>query len=126
MVVHMSSAAEFRGQQAIVRFLRTVSDLASELADELESVRGPVVRPMSLDQAGLGSLQRQVAEAPGMDTGSGVSPREITKALGRADEPNVRTALAAMQKRGVAELIQGVTPQRWRLTALYRPSDEAT
>lgn len=117
------ATAELRGHQAIVRFLRTVSALASDLADELESVRGPAGTPRSLELAGLGSLQRQVAEAAGMDTANGVSPREITKSLGRTDEPNVRTALAAMQKRGVAELLPGVTPQRWRLTELYRPAD---
>ena len=57
-----------------------------------------------------------------MDSEDGVSPRQITQRIGRDlnEEPNIRTALLAMQKRGVTEMIPGVTPQRWRLTAPYR------
>lgn len=108
------------GWQAIARFYRKVGELAQGLADELETISSQGFAPKSLDQAGLGSLQRLVAEAPGMDTVSGVSPRLITKHLNRSDEPNVRIALAAMQKRGVTELVPGVKPQRWRLTEPYR------
>jgi hypothetical protein len=55
-----------------------------------------------------------------MDSEAGVSPRQITQHLDRGDEPNIRTALAAMQKRGVTELVPGAVPQRWRLAAPYR------
>jgi hypothetical protein len=55
-----------------------------------------------------------------MDSEAGISPRQIAQHLNRGDEPNVRTALAAMQKRGVTELVPGAVPQRWRLAAPYR------
>jgi hypothetical protein len=58
---------------------------------------------------------------PGMDTQEGVSPRQITQYLERGDEPNIRTALAAMQRRGVTELVPASGPQRCRLAPPYRP-----
>jgi hypothetical protein len=75
---------------------------------------------LSLDDANLGSLQRQVAQVPGMESDVGISPRQIAQYLDRGDEPNVRTALSALQRRGVAELVPDVSPQRWRLTPAYR------
>jgi hypothetical protein len=108
--------------RALARFFRTLSSAALELARELEAGSLGGQGWLSIEQANLGSLQRQVAAAPGMDSEAGVSPRQITQHLDRADEPNVRTALAAMQKRGVAELVPGAVPQRWRLAAPYRRS----
>jgi hypothetical protein len=55
-----------------------------------------------------------------MDTDEGVSPRQITQSLERQDEPNIRTALVAMHKRGVVERAPGPGPQRWRLAEPYR------
>jgi hypothetical protein len=111
-----SSASRY----AFARFLRTVSAAALELAQELEAESPPEQARLSIEDANLGSLQRQVATASGMDTEEGVSPRQIAQQLDRGDEPNIRTALTAMHKRGVAELVPGKTPQHWRLTALYR------
>lgn len=106
---------------AFARFLRAVSAAALELAQQLEAETLPAQARLSIEEAKLGSLQRQIATASGMDTDEGVSPRQIAQQLDRGDEPNIRTALTAMQKRGVAELVPGKTPQHWRLTALYRP-----
>jgi hypothetical protein len=106
--------------RAFARFFRTLGSAALELAQELESETVSAQGLLSIDRANLGSLQRQVAEAPGMDSEAGTSPREITQHLERGDEPNIRTALAAMQKRGVAELVPGAVPQRWRLASIYR------
>jgi hypothetical protein len=113
-------SSEPSGEQLIAHFLRQVSELALDLADELDSMGAPDHTHKSLDRARLGSLQLSVAKAAGMDTSEGASPREITRHLGRSDEPNVRTALAAMAKHGVTELVPGDGPQRWRLTAPYR------
>lgn len=107
---------------AYARFFRALSAAALDLAQELELGLSSEAGTRSLDDANLGSLQRQVAGAPGMKSETGVSPRQIAQHLDRGDEPNVRTALAAMQKRGVAELIPAVSPQRWRLTLPYRGS----
>lgn len=106
--------------RALAHFLRTLSSAALDLAHELEVGTSRGQGWLSIDSANLGSLQRQVAEVPGMDSEAGVSPREITEHLDRGDEPNVRTALAAMQKRGVTELVPSAVPQRWRVTAPYR------
>ena len=106
--------------RALARFFRALASAALELANDLEAEDRDDQVWLTLDHAHLGSLQLQVAEAPGMNSDAGTSPREITQHLDRGDEPNIRTALAAMAKRGVAELVPGVTPQRWRLTASYR------
>src|ERR1700719_2084840 len=100
METHESSA----GKYAFARFLRTVSAAALELAQQLEAEGLPMRARLSIDDANLGSLQRQVAMASGMASEEGVSPRQIAQELDRGDEPNIRTALTAMQKRGVAEL----------------------
>jgi hypothetical protein len=106
--------------RALARFFRALSTAALDLAQELEAERPSGDGSLSIEDANLGSLQRQVAEAPGMRSEAGVSPRQIAQHLDRRDEPNIRTALAAMQKRGVTELVPGSGPQRWRLTLPYR------
>ena len=112
--------------RAIAQFLRTLSSAALDLAAALEGeglgppTPGESDRWLSVDKVGLGSLQLQIAHAPGMATDEGVSPRQITQHLSRGDEPNIRTALAALQKRNVAEMVPDATPQRWRLKAVYR------
>jgi hypothetical protein len=106
-------------EQALARFLRALSAAAIEFAQDLEAPRRGQ-RQRSLDEVNLGTLQRAVATVPGMDTDEGVSPRQITQSLERQDEPNIRTALVAMHKRGVVERAPGPGPQRWRLAEPYR------
>lgn len=104
---------------AIAQFMRTLSRAAAQLADILEHPPGDVAR--RVEDAGLGSLQLAVAQVlAGTDADSGISPREVARALERGDEPNVRTALNKLGDRGVAELVPGLPTQRWRLTAPYR------
>jgi hypothetical protein len=105
---------------ALARFFRTLGSAALELAQELETATPDAQGRLSIEQANLGSLQRQVAAVPGMDSEAGISPRQIAQHLDRSDEPNIRTALAAMQKRGVTELVPAAVPQRWRLAGPYR------
>ena len=109
------------GDHALARFLRTVGTAALQLAQDLEAGSPPEQGWLSLEHANLGALQQQVTEAPALDNEAGVSPREITLLIGRDDEPNVRAALAALEKRGVAEQVPGVSPQRWRLARPYLP-----
>ena len=108
---------------AFSRFLRSVGDACATLAREVEAARpspGEDAESLSLNALGLGSLQQAVADVLGTTDESGISPREITDALGRADEPNVRTALESLRKKGVAELLPVWRPQRWRLAEAYR------
>jgi hypothetical protein len=104
---------------AIARFLRTLSSAALQLAEDLETEAPGEQGPLPLDEANLGTLQRLIVRTPAIDSEVGVSPREITQQLDRDDEPNVRTALAAMEKRGITELVPGASPQRWRLAPSY-------
>jgi hypothetical protein len=118
----MEGRSSSPSEMAFARFFRALSVAALDLAQELEAGQPRESGSLSIDDANLGSLQRQVAGVPGMMSETGISPRKIAQHLDRSDEPNVRTALAAMQKRGVAELIPAVSPQRWRLTLPYRSS----
>src|ERR1700729_4579605 len=97
------------GDYALARFFRTLSTAALHLAQDLEAGTLGQGR-LPLEGANLGSLQRLIVDMPGMDSAAGVSPREITQQLDRGDEPNIRTALAAMAKRGVTELVSGASP----------------
>lgn len=103
---------------AISKFLRTLSAAALELAATLESATFRE-SDSDLSDLGLGELQRAVcgllSDAP---SDSGLSPRELTKALKREDEPNIRQTLNRLAHRGVVELLPGPT-HRWRLTAQY-------
>ena len=93
-----SSAAN----QAIAKFMRTLAMAAMELAGELEQRE----HLRTVEEAGLGTLQRAVAEAlTQANEDTGLSPREVAHLLRRGDEPNVRTALNRLRDRGVAELI---------------------
>lgn len=114
------------GDYALARFFRTVGTAALQLAEDLEAGSPSKQGGLSLEDANLGALQQLVAEAPALDNEAGVAPREITLLIGRDDEPNVRGALAALEKRGVAEQVPGVSPQRWRLARSYLPEPGVT
>jgi hypothetical protein len=105
-------------QQAIADFLRTISRISVELADKLSPPSAP-----DKDQliAGLGFLQRWIARQQGMHTDRGMAPRELTRAMNRDDEPNVRAALNGMVRTGVTERVAGTSrPMRFRMTKTFR------
>lgn len=112
---------------AIARFMRTLGAAALELARELEStVPGNVSPRLSIEDAGLGTLQQAVSRIlADTDPTKGSSPREIANAMDRSDEPNVRSALNRLAERGVAERVPDLATQRWRLTAPYRPGGKS-
>src|SRR5215475_5464483 len=90
---------------AIAQFMRTLANAALQLAHELERTT-PCYPQRNIEDAGLGALQRAVAEALiDADPEAGLSPREIAKLLDRGDEPNIRSGLNRLRERGVAELI---------------------
>ena len=86
---------------AIGRFLRSVSRACLELAEDLESMSGRAVQSGSIEELGLGSLQLQIARGLSNAADVGVSPRELTALIERHDEPNVRTALQALERRAL-------------------------
>jgi hypothetical protein len=105
---------------AIAQFMRALGNAALQLAHNLEKTT-PYHPQRSIEDAGLGALQRAVAEALlNADPEAGLSPREIAKLLDRGDEPNVRSGLNRLRERGVAELVPDLPAQRWRLSPPYR------
>jgi DNA-binding phage protein len=108
---------------AAARFLRSVGDACLVLAraiDTYDPSASDDPPHQSLEALGLGHFQRAVTDVLATADESGMSPREITQALGRGDEPNIRTTLESLRKKGVAELLPVLRPQRWRLAEPYR------
>lgn len=105
---------------AYARYLRAVGEAHLALARELEALSPADGSPQPLRALNLGSLQQAVVEILNEADEAGLSPREITRALKRGDEPNVRTTLDSLRRKGVAELVPGGGPQRWRLADTYR------
>ena len=108
-----------------VRFLRSLSILLQEYADQVEARAGtwppsqsngvstpitPIVR---------GHRQRQIVELPGMCTTGGMRNQEIADAIDY-DESNVWNTMTTLQGSGIVEQVPVPGPQRWRLTAPYR------
>ena len=114
---YCSAMTSSAANQAIAKFMRTLAAAAMELAGELEMRE----HLRSVGEAGLGTLQRAIAEALTQATAdTGLSASEVAHLLRRGDEPNVRTALNRLRDRGIAELIPDLPTQRWRLATTYR------
>ena len=113
---------------ALARFFRTLSTSALELARELESTVQVAGTPhIHLPDAALGKLQLAIATILATaDPVHGISPREVTKAMDRNDEPNIRTTLYRLGHLGIAERLPHLSTQRWRLTELYRSGNLET
>jgi len=66
-------------------------------------------------------FKRWIAHTPDMYTEQGVTARRIKEVTGRHDEPNIRSSLDGMIRRGFAELVPGHTrPLRFRMTERFR------
>lgn len=66
-----------------------------------------------------GKVQKRVFGLPDMFTERGMSAGEIATEL-EYDEANAYTVLDALQKAGHVELVENVTPRRYRLTVKHR------
>jgi hypothetical protein len=105
-------------EQALAAFFRDLAASAAHLADELDAPPPP---DGGNDLSALGFLQRSIAGTPDMYTEQGVTPRKIMEVTGRHDEPNIRSSLDGMIRRGFAELVPGHTrPLRFRMTERFR------
>lgn len=108
-----------------VRFLRSLSILLQEYADQVEALAGTWPRPQSngastpITPSVRGHRQRQVVELPGMSTTGGMRNSEIADAISY-DESNVWNTMTTLQGGGIVEQVPVPGPQRWRLTAPYR------
>lgn len=66
-----------------------------------------------------GAVQRRIIALPEMFADAGMSAGEIARKLDY-DEANTYTVLKSLDDAGVAEKIEGVTPQRWRMAIKHR------
>jgi hypothetical protein len=105
-------------EQALAGFFRDLAASATRLADELDAPPPP---DGETDLLSLGFLQRWIARTPEMYTEQGMTARQIMEATDRHDEPNIRSSLDGMIRRGFAELVPGHTrPLRFRMTERFR------
>ena len=108
-----------------VRFLRSLSILLQEYADQVEARAGPWPPSQSngvstpITPIVRGHRQRQIVELPGMCTTGGMRNQEIADAIDY-DESNVWNTMTTLQGSGIVEQVPVPGPQRWRLTAPYR------
>jgi hypothetical protein len=105
-------------EQALAGFFRDLAASATRLADHLDA---PLPPAGGTDLSSLGFLQRSIARVPDMYTARGVTARQIMEVTGRHDEPNIRSSLDGMIRRGFSELVPGHTrPLRFRMTERFR------
>jgi hypothetical protein len=104
-------------------------DMAGAYTRLAERLREPEARPHHI-MAGPelveilpGYRQRAVYEYLKGEGGEGKLTREVNDGIGY-DFSNTYTTLHRLKNMGIVELIPGVRPQRWRLSAQYR--DEAS
>ena len=105
--------------QKTTQFLsKLLAASAAQLADEPDAPPPP---NSGTDLSSLGFLQHWIACTPDMYTEQGMTARQITEVTGRHDEPNIRSSLDGMIRRGFAELVPGSTrPLRFRMTERFR------
>lgn len=90
--------------------------------------RGGPTLPVSLPRQAMplpgrarGPLQQAVADLPGMLAPRGLRPVEISEQIAYP-VPNTYRLLQSLARAGIAEMVPGCAPQRWRLTAAHRHS----
>ncbi|HVT77933.1 MAG TPA: hypothetical protein VHD87_12945 [Acidimicrobiales bacterium] len=72
----------------------------------------------------LGPRQRQILEQlRGLRGSEGLKTGQIANAIGY-EVPNTQTTLQSLVRKGIVELIAGVSPQTWRLAPKYRVGGE--
>lgn len=99
---------------ALQRFAETLWHEQSPPANE---VVAEVPRPA--DEHALGKRQLQIVELPALATEEGLKTADIASAI-EYELPNTYSALQALARNQVVELIPGKDPQRWRLVRRYR------
>jgi hypothetical protein len=114
MVHHMKTT-----EQVLAGFFRDLAASAVRVADELDP---PPPADGGTDLLSLGFLQRWIAtDVDEMYTEQGATARRIMEATGRHDEPNIRSSLDGMIRRGFVELVPGHTrPLKFRMTERFR------
>lgn len=112
----MPEAGNNSRQLAEIKFHRALErahgDYAQSLASDLgrDVIDAPTLR---------GPVQRRLAALPGLATTEGMTAAEIARELDY-DEANTYTAVTGLEKVDLAEVVEGSSPRRWRLTVKHR------
>ena len=75
--------------------------------------------PSPADEHALGKRQLQIVELPAMASEEGLKTSDIAGAIGY-ELPNTYSALQALARNQVVELVPSKEPQHWRLVRRYR------
>jgi len=108
-----------------VGLARAISDALLAYAEEKTRLHSePTTEPAPLTEdvalpTPRGPRQKEVAEVLVAAPLEGWKTGEIARMV-EMDQPNAYLTLQALQKQGVAELVPGSDPQRWRLLPRYR------
>jgi alkylated DNA nucleotide flippase Atl1 len=102
--------ATIRFHRAMARAHDDYADSIAILAEAIEIPAPPQLR---------GSLQRRVVGLPEMISDRGMTSREVAAAT-TGDEPNSHTTLKGLVEKGIVEVVEGASPQRFRLALKHR------
>jgi len=107
--------------RSLAAVLQTFADGASHTAQPAHDPDMHVGQrpPRPADEHALGKRQLQIVELPGMATDAGMKTADVAAAI-EYELPNTYTALQALARSQVVELVSGKEPQHWRLVRRYR------
>jgi alkylated DNA nucleotide flippase Atl1 len=97
--------------QSLARVHRQMAhDLAALAEGDEGDVEAPPVK---------GAVQRRIVQLPQLFTERGMTAGEIAIILDH-DEANTYTSLNSLEKSGLLEVVQGISPRRWRFDQKHR------
>jgi alkylated DNA nucleotide flippase Atl1 len=102
---------------ATVRLHQQLARAHEDYAKALAALTGQV--DVETPPALRGSLQRRLVALPAMAKTRGTTSREAAAAI-NGDEPNIHTTLKGLAGKGIVEIVEGSTPQRFRLAVKHR------
>jgi len=108
------------------RFLRTHAAAANQLADDLlDGASLSSSSPSSPESMVRGQRHRAILSVPGLRSADGLTTADVGRAIGLLHSySNVYSALRALERRYIVELVPSRVPQRWRLAQQFRAGDE--
>ena len=80
--------------------------------------------PRPADEHALGKRQVQIVELPALATDDGMKTADVAAAI-EYELPNTYSALHALARNQVVEMVPGREPQHWRLVRRYRQTSRA-
>ncbi len=109
---------------AITQLARTIGQALLDFANSYEAAAVDPESSAALENivelpVGRGERQRQILELSGLATEVGMKTADVASAIGY-EVPNTHSTLQALERNGLVELVQGVSPQTWRLVPRYR------